>query len=858
MSDAPQTVTFLFSDIESSTQRWDRDGVGMSAALAVHDEVMRATITAHRGEVFKHTGDGVCAVFHSATDAARAAVEVQQRVALPVRIGMHTGEAETRDGDWYGSTVNLAARIMDAGHGGQILSSAVTASMLPAHTALKVLGEHRLKGLDRAEAIVQVGPGEFAPLRAPTTMITLPERRRSLVGRHELLRRVESALTAGRLVTLVGPGGVGKTSVAIEAARRGTGLVDRTAFVDLTTVDGASGVPVAVARALGLSTAELPAIRLAIASGSTLLVVDNCEHVVDAAAEVVQDLLGAAGSGVRVVATSRESLELDGETVLSVPPLTDDDAMIELFLDRAAAAGASRLKVDDRPRVAELCRRLDGLPLAIELAASRCTVLTVEQILAHLDQRLELLSSGRRRGRERHRTLRETIDWSYELLGERERDLYRRLAIFVDWFALDDAAAVAGGASEMEVLDVLEGLVARSLLVVSEVAGEAHYRYLESIRDHAWELLDRGGHSDGLMVVLSDHLAAKLATLAIQVWDGPDGDALEEMGRLVIMQRHAAGWCITSGELERATRLLLPYAHVLPNGYAPAFDVAERLALAVTASGQRDGEALMLHLVQLTYQREFRAYHEAMPRILDALDAEMVSPTMMAGLFFLSAVAGDETLAARLPTQACRVEGGLGSYLQLWEQPAMDVDELLTLSNSMPTRTGTAGVLARACSLAQEDAPDRVEELADRILSLCPEGSSGWTAAWLNKAGARLRIGAFTEALECAHVATNHARTVGELSILAPVTALHALVLWKLGVAREAALVRGAAPRRWSIFFQRERDELDLWLANRFTQAELRVLAAEGRKLNLDDLLSIAPAALAASTPTLDPAQSQG
>lgn len=847
MSGGSQTVTFLFTDIESSTQRWDVDGAAMSIALAEHDTVMRSTIAAHRGEVFKHTGDGVCAVFRSAADAAHAALDAQQHVGLPVRIGLHTGEAEAREGDWYGTTLNLVARIMDSGHGAQILCSSVTASMLPEQIPMKTLGEYRLKGLDRAETIIQIGEGEFAPLRAPTTIITLPERRRSLVGRDDLLARVEFALTTHRLVTLVGAGGVGKTSVAIEVARRGTGLVDRTAFVDLTTVDGADGVPVAVARALGLASAEVSAIRLAIGTGSTLLVMDNCEHVVDAAAELVEELVNVVGPAVRVLATSRESLEIDGESVVSVPPLSDDDAMVELFLDRAAAAGASPLDVDNHPQVSELCRRLDGLPLAIELAAARCTVLTVEQILGHLDRRFELLSAGRRRGRERHRTLRETIDWSYELLSDREQDLYRRLAVFIDRFGLDDATAVAGGASEMEVLDVLEGLAARSLLVVSEVAGTAQYRYLESIRDHAWELLVADGRAEEQMAAFADHLAAKLATLANQIWDGPESDVLEEMRRLVTLQRHAAEWCLSRGDVPRAKRLLLPYAHILPNGIAPAFEAAEQLAQLAIEHGEVDADVLMLQLVQLIYRRNFRAYFEMVPQILAMLDLDSPPPTTLAALFFLSAVAGDETFTARFPPHAFPTDGGLGTYLLLRDE-SLDVDELLALSKAMPTRNGCACVVARASAVAATEAPERAEELARRTLDLLAEGESGWIGAWLYKAQLHVIHGAIPEALDCARVVTDQARAVGELSLLAPATALHAIVLWKLGCPRDAARVRGAAPRRWSIFFQTEREELDLWLADQFSEAELRALAVEGRALELDELFSIAPTALAAST----------
>ena len=848
MFDPSRAATFLFTDIESSTQRWDADGAGMSAALATHDELMRATITAHHGELFKHTGDGVCAAFDSASDAVRAALEVQERVGLPVRIGLHTGEAEARGGDWYGPTLNLVARIMDAGHGGQILCSSVTASMLAPDVPLKVLGEYRLKGRDRAETIIQIGGGEFGSLRAPTAMIALPERQRSLVGRGDLLVGVESALVTHRLVTLVGTGGVGKTSVAIEAARRGTGLVDRTAFVDLASVDGADGVPVAVARALGLVTAEVSAIRLAIGSGAVLLVMDNCEHVVDAVAEIVHELVNVAGAGVRVLATSRESLELDGEAVILVPPLTDDDAMVELFFDRAAVAGGSPLQVADRPRVAELCRRLDGLPLAIELAAARCSVLTIDQIVGHLDQRLQLLSSGRRRGRERHRTLRETIDWSYELLDESERDLYGRLAVFIDWFALDDATAVAGGASEMEVLDVLEGLVARSLLVVSEVAGAARYRYLESIRDHAWELVEEQGRADGLMLLLTDHLAEKLAGLANQVWDGPDGDALAAMSRLLTLQRHAADWCVSRADVQRATSLLLPYAHVLPNGYPPAFEVAERLARVADETGARDSVVLTLYLLQLTYRRAFHAYFDLMPQILEVLDADTLSPPIMSALFFLASIAGDEALSTRLPPRAFCTGGGLETYLRQWDQTAIDVDELLAMVDSMPTRTGGACILGGACVLALTEAPDRLEELAGRMLAMSSEGSSGWMYAWIHKAGHHLIRVELPQALECAAVVIDHARAVGELSMLAPATAVHAIVLGKLGCARDAARVRGAAPRRWTIFFQTERDELDLWLTSQFPEEELRALAIEGRRMELDDLFSIAPAALEASS----------
>jgi hypothetical protein len=292
---------------------------------------------------------------------------------------------------------------------------------------------------------------------------------------------------------------------------------------------------------------------------------------------------------------------------------------------------------------------------------------------------------------------------------------------------------------------------------------------------------------------------------------------------------------------------MLPYAHVLPHGIAPAFEAAERLSLVATESGELDADVLVLELLRLIYRRDFRAYFDIFPQIVQLLDLDAPSAPMMAALFFLSAVAGDESFATRFPPHAFPEDGGLGTYFRVRDE-SLDVDDLLAMTKTMPTRNGRATILARASALAATDAPERVEELADRTLELLPEGASGWIGAWLYKASVRVSHGALSEALDCARVVTDQARAVGELSLLAPATALHAIVLWKLGCARDAARVRGAAPRRWSIFFQGERDELDRWLSEEFTESELRALAVEGRALELDELFAIAPAALAAST----------
>jgi predicted ATPase len=842
-----QTLTFLFTDVEGSTRRWAADPERMSKELATHDEVLRTVVAEHGGQLFKHTGDGICAVFGSAVEAVRAALAAQERLSLPVRMGLHTGEAEQRDGDWYGTSLAVVARIMDAGHGGQILCSAATAALLPQDVERRPLGDFRMKGLDREHAIVQVGAGHFPPLRAGPTIVDLPERRASLLGRDDLLARIDAALERHRLVTLVGPGGIGKTSAAIEAARRRTGLVQQIAFADLAAVDDADGVVAAVARALGVTAPRLAAIELALGVSDVLIVVDNCEHVIDAAAEVIEVLLRRRA---RVLATSREHLELDGEVVVPVPPLSDDAIAVALFVDRATAAGAPRPPVEEASNIAQLCRRLDGLPMAIELAASRLNVLSVAQLLDHLGERLELLSAGRRRGRDRHRTLRDTIAWSYDLLTPDEQDLYRRLSVFTDWFDLDDAAAVAGGRRPMDVLDGLGALAAKSLLDVSASPTKALYRFLESIRDHAWGELVAHQEGDELMAVLADHLAARLDSLGRAMWEGPDDDPFGRMGGLVSLQQHALEWALRSADIGRAKALLLPFAAALPTSHPGGFTGATRLADVVESTGGRDPEVMAMTLVETMFLRDFTSYRETMSEILSVVDLASASQQLVSMLIWLTGVAGDEALQRHVLDAASGMQGPFGTYVASAGAFAVPSEESLArtigLIDEMPTVAGRGVVCASAAFLAQAlGRPDVAAEMADRALADNPEPTSAWISAWSHKASYSLALGDLADAIVCAQHIERTARRLGEHSAFVPVLAIHALTLWKLEWPRECARVRGVAPRRWSLFFVRERDEMDAWLAEQLTRPELDALAAEGRAMALDDLLSIAPSAVA-------------
>jgi predicted ATPase/class 3 adenylate cyclase len=524
------TVTFLFTDLEASTRLWQEHPEAMRGALARHDELVRESIEAHDGHVVKKTGDGFHAAFKTARDAIEAAVGAQVALLaepwgapgpLRVRMGIHSGPAEVRDGDYDGTTVNKAARLMSIAHGGQIVMSLATEELVQeGEVELVDLGEHALRDLARPERVFQVAnPGllrEFPRLSSLGTFAgNLPVQVSSFVGREDDVARIVASLEDASLVTLTGTGGVGKTRLAVQVASE---VVPRFAdgawFCELAAVDDADAMAQVISASLGCL--QRPDLSLAqsiveyLRFRELLLVLDNCEHLLDDAGELA-DAVVRSCPNVRVVATSREALDVAGERVVRVRSLPApetsahgsdllESAAVRLFVDRAVDAGAE-IEWDDNqwPAVGEICRRVDGIPLAIELAAARATAMSPADIAAHLDERFRLLT-GKRRGRvERHQTLRATVEWSYQLLSDHERLVFDRFGVFAGTF--DAPAAVAVGTGDdldgWEVTDALSSLVAKSMLVPETGPdGTTRYGMLETLRQFARERLDETGDTD--------------------------------------------------------------------------------------------------------------------------------------------------------------------------------------------------------------------------------------------------------------------------------------------------------------------------------------------------------------------------
>jgi class 3 adenylate cyclase len=424
-------VTFLFTDIEGSTRRWEADADGMRLALAAHDEVLHGAIERHGGWLFKHTGDGVCAAFASPRSAVDAAVAAQRALELPVRMGIATGEAELRGADYFGAVLNRAARVMAAGHGGQILLADSTAVLLSG-ADLADLGPRRLPDVPMPVGVFQLRATglrmEFPPLRAlDTSRGNLRPATTSFIGRESELDEVQAAVKTHRLVTLTGAGGVGKTRLALEVASRLAGeFPDGVWFFELAAVADPAAVPDAVAAVLGITqqpgNTVSESVAAALEGRVRLLVFDNCEHVRDAAADLVEAIFERSAT-VKVLATSREGLGVEDEQLWLVPSLDVDagidSAAVTLFVERARSV-AQRFSGDDASEAAavvDICRRLDGIPLAIELAASRMASMTASDVRDRLDRRFRLLVRSRR-GLARHQTLRNAVAWSYDRLDE--------------------------------------------------------------------------------------------------------------------------------------------------------------------------------------------------------------------------------------------------------------------------------------------------------------------------------------------------------------------------------------------------------------------------------------------------------
>jgi predicted ATPase/class 3 adenylate cyclase len=530
---ASSTLTFLFTDVEGSTPLWDTRPAAMRAATERHNALLRAAVEARGGNAFQIVGDAFCVAFQDAPSAVCAAIDAQRALqaepwgdaALRVRMGLHSGIAESvPDEVFRGPALARTARVMAAAHGGQVLATAATVALLdgevPDHGALRDLGDHTLRGFARPERLYElVVPGlasGFPPIRTQQALRTnLPQALTSFVGRADQLAWVRERARTSRLLTLVGPGGTGKTRLSLEAcATLLDAFPDGIWVVELAPLATSDLVASAIATVLGArAEGDVPPLTLvetALAGKRVLLVLDNCEHVVEETARVADALLRALPH-VHVLASSREALGVDGETIYRVPPLTSPPAGAVATAAQVAASEAGQLFVgraqqvvtdftlDDgnAPAIAHVCQRLDGIPLAIELAAARLSTLSVAELGQRLDDRFRLLTGGSRTALPRQRTLRALIDWSYDLLSEEDRRVLARLAVFVGGCTLAAAERVCASGHATDVLGAIERLVGKSLLTAERPHGsETRYRMLETIRQYASDKLAHSGDAD--------------------------------------------------------------------------------------------------------------------------------------------------------------------------------------------------------------------------------------------------------------------------------------------------------------------------------------------------------------------------
>ena len=804
------TITFLFTDVEGSTRLWEESPDDMKGALARHDALLRAAIEGSRGRIVKTTGDGMMAVFERAADAATAGLTAQRAMASEpwssiaprVRMGLHAGQAEQRGGDFFGPTVNRTARTMAAGHGGQVLLSdsaaALASDHLPEGATLLDLGEHRLRDLGRAEHVFQLLhpdlESSFPPLSAlPREGGNLPSRTAPFVGRQAELKDILSRLEdpAVRLLTLTGPGGTGKTTLAIRAAEHvGPGFRDGLSFVDLSSARQTDAVAIAVARAVGVGdVGDRPLqdeLVNVLRSRRMLLVLDNFEQVTEATAMVGHWLDDC--QEIKLLVTSREALHVRAERVYRVPPLGLPPATlkapsahrlaqfeaIQLFVDRARAVQSDfRLTDDNAAAVAEICRRLDGLPLAIELAAARLGLFSPEALRDRLGDRLGLLRSGPRDLPERQQALRATIDWSYDLLDAPERRLFELLSVFHDASVTAvEAVAVEADAADgdaSDVLDRLTGLIDKSLVRQNEPTNdEPRVGMLETIRAYAAERLQEcedGGsaarrahalfYADlaaaGRRELIGNQRESALAQMVTEVenlriawryWVAEsDLEQLDKLANSLLILYDARGWYLDTVALttdllavlastttspervsqEIALRTTLARALIATKGYTPEAEDALASAVELFERGTdvRQQFAVLRGLVSLyDYRAEFDKVIRLGKEILELAEREN-NPRMLVDGHLV--VGMTETFMSDL-------QAGLDHF-----------DKAIALFPKLPVRSRYAGVgndarvaclTTSAITLWLMGYSDRAAERATDALALAAELDHPFTSAF--------------------------------------------------------------------------------------------------------------------------------
>jgi predicted ATPase/class 3 adenylate cyclase/DNA-binding CsgD family transcriptional regulator len=567
------TVTLLLADVEGSTRLWETQPNEMSAAIAALDNTLTDLIAIHDGvrPVEQGEGDSFVLAFARASDAVACALALQRAPLAPIRlrVGVNTGEIQLRDeGNYIGPTINRTARLRDLAHGGQTVLSGATEAMvldhLPDDAWLNELGSHSLRDLPRPERVVQLChpdiANEFPPLRTADAVgkQILPAQLTRFIGRDKQIDDVRQCLADNRLVTLTGAGGVGKTRLALRiAASTNEGAVW---YVDLAPIADPDVLPVAVIRALCLpdqpGRSTMDTIVKSIEGHHGLMVLDNCEHLLDASAELIVTLL-ARCPRLTLLTTSREPIGVEGELTWRVPSMSLEDEAIELFVDRARHARSDFALTDDNvASVGEICKRLDGIPLAIELAAARVRALSVSEILDGIHDRFRLLTGGSRKAVRRQQTLRASVDWSHAMLTEPEAVVFRRIAAFMGGFDFAAVQAIVGGGkvASYQVLDLLTLLVDKSLVLADSTTGRVRYRLLETVRQYALEKLSESDEADEVRGLHRDYYTGMAAPLHSPVASNRE-PLLDRAETEIDNLRAAFAWSHDRGDIELALEL---------------------------------------------------------------------------------------------------------------------------------------------------------------------------------------------------------------------------------------------------------------------------------------------------------------
>jgi predicted ATPase/DNA-binding SARP family transcriptional activator len=897
-SDLPSgTVSFLFTEVEGSTRLWDESPDEMIHAMPRHDELLRDAVKSNGGFIVKNAGDGFHAVFATAHDAVTAAVAAQRALladdwniaqTVRVRMGIHTGEAEVRDGDYSGGAVNRAERLMSVAHGGQIVVSAATEEVL--HDALPEkygfidLGEHRLRDLGRPEHLFQVAhpdlEREFAPLRTLDAFAhnNLPRQATTFVGREAEIASLSELVCRSSLVTLTGVGGVGKTRLALQVAAHAVGeFPDGAWWCEFAQVTDPEAVWETIAACLRVRPLPGRAFDESVldylAAKRLLLVLDNCEHLLDAIARQV-DAIEHRCPDVSVLATSREGLGLAGEWIVAVSPLgvpaadADGDELWQaeavcLFADRASTAKRDFALTDRNVgAVGMLCRRLDGIPLAIELAAARARSLSPEDLVSRLDQRFTLLTHGSRAALERHQTLRSTIDWSYDLLTPTERHAFDRLSVFAGGCDLRAAEAVLPGdeLDALDVVDVLGQLVDKSLVVADDADGGVRYRLLETIRQYARERLDATGDPTALRRRHADHYVALTEAAGPYLREHLEWRSVIE--RDTDNLRAALDWAVETPSREHALRLVAPLTVLGRLG-----ELAKDWAATAIAVPGGDGHPLVPILAAWAalgaiMRFDFERAEELLgiaERAQAALGLRLasVASALAVFAFYRNDFEGarlhaeewvDLARAARDPSELSHALLMLGSALQVTE-PTLDA-AITTTEESV--RVARAAGIDSALSIALPnlalwlplEESQRARALLDEAIEIATRNGDRMSVSGAIGVSARIamRRADWPSALRGAVAAAEEALEHGDHGLVSRSLSVAGVALCALGSCEHAAVLIGKAnaiQERWGSATTLELlAATDAILLETLGEQQVATLAARGAALDMADAVA--------------------